>query len=174
MNIKQDINMTRKPADLETKYRLTEINEGLDDVEELKTKTEADSYLSASSTRPVQNKTITAALNNKVDKTKGKGLSTMDYTEEDKIKLEYIEENANNYVLPIATNEVLGGIKVDNKTLYMKNDTASVVIPIGTVFFSVTNTNPSAYFGGTWAAIGSLSLNQAVYAYKKVSEEVTE
>lgn len=156
MNLKQDISMTRKPVDLETKYRLSEINEELEESEEFKTKT------------------IPEALKGKVDKAYGKGLSSNDFTNEDKAKLESIEENANNYELPIATNEVVGGIKVDNKTLYMNNDTASVVIPIGTVFFNVNNIDPSDFFGGTWAAIGSLSLGEVVYAYKKISEEVTE
>ena len=37
---------------------------------------------------------------NKVDKISGKGLSTNDYTTEEKAKLEGIEENANNYTHP--------------------------------------------------------------------------
>ena len=43
---------------------------------------------------------ITEELNNKVDKEDGKGLSTNDYTTVEKIKLNNIEENANNYVHP--------------------------------------------------------------------------
>lgn len=39
-------------------------------------------------------------VNNKVDKISGKGLSTNDYTTEEKTKLEGIEENANNYTHP--------------------------------------------------------------------------
>lgn len=39
-------------------------------------------------------------VNNKVDKISGKGLSTNDYTTEEKAKLEGIEENANNYTHP--------------------------------------------------------------------------
>lgn len=48
----------------------------------------------------------------KVDKVEGKGLSTNDYTTEEKEKLAGIEEGANKYVLPKATATVLGGIKV--------------------------------------------------------------
>ena len=39
-------------------------------------------------------------LNEKVDKINGKGLSTEDYTTEEKNKLNNIEENANNYIHP--------------------------------------------------------------------------
>ena len=38
MNIKQDINMSRKPIDLEIKYKLTEINPTIEEVETLKNK----------------------------------------------------------------------------------------------------------------------------------------
>ena len=57
-------------------------------------------------------------LEKKADKIEGKGLSTNDYTNDDKIKLEGIEENANKYVLPIASSNTLGGIKVgENLTI---------------------------------------------------------
>lgn len=51
-------------------------------------------------------------ISGKVDKVEGKGLSTNDYTTEEKNKLNGIEENANNYSLPIASSNTLGGIKV--------------------------------------------------------------
>ena len=47
-----------------------------------------DSSLSSSSTNPVQNKAIKAALDGKVDKASGKGLSTNDFTTALKSKLE--------------------------------------------------------------------------------------
>lgn len=37
----------------------------------------------------------------------------------DKSKLDSIESGANNYVLPTATTETLGGVKVDNRTIVM-------------------------------------------------------
>lgn len=46
-----------------------------------------DSALSTTSENPVQNKVITNALNTKVDKVDGKGLSTEDYTTVEKTKL---------------------------------------------------------------------------------------
>lgn len=48
------------------------------------------------------------AGNNKVDKEVGKGLSTNDYTNEEKAKL----QGLNNYTLPKASTDTLGGIKV--------------------------------------------------------------
>lgn len=53
-------------------------------------------------------------VSNKVDKVKGKGLSTNDYTTEEKNKLKGISANANNYSLPTATSSVLGGVKIGN------------------------------------------------------------
>ena len=50
-----------------------------------------------------------AALNNKVDKVTGKGLSTNDYTTADKEKLASIEAGAKNYTLPRAGANV-GGV----------------------------------------------------------------
>lgn len=45
-------------------------------------------------------------------KESGKGLSTNDFTNEEKQKLQNISENANNYTLPSATSDTLGGVKV--------------------------------------------------------------
>jgi len=53
-----------------------------------------DTALSTSSSNPVENKVITNALNNKVDKESGKGLSTEDFTTAEKDKLSNIEDNA--------------------------------------------------------------------------------
>lgn len=43
---------------------------------------------------------LNAAIGNKVDKVEGKGLSTEDYTTEEKTKLAGVAANANNYVHP--------------------------------------------------------------------------
>lgn len=55
-----------------------------------------------------------AAWNNKVDKADGMGLSSNDYTTAEKNKLASIAENANNYALPEATADKLGGVKIDD------------------------------------------------------------
>lgn len=53
-------------------------------------------------------------ISGKVDKIPGKGLSTNDYTSEEKEKLAGVSQNANNYSLPMATDSVLGGIKISS------------------------------------------------------------
>lgn len=54
----------------------------------------------------------TADLDKKVDKVSGKGLSTEDYTTDEKTKLAGVEKNANKYTLPTASAQKLGGVKV--------------------------------------------------------------
>jgi len=53
-----------------------------------------DTELSPTSTNPVQNKVVTAALSDKVNKVAGKGLSTEDYTTDEKSKLDGIAAGA--------------------------------------------------------------------------------
>lgn len=57
---------------------------------------------------------LNSGLSTKVDKVAGKGLSTNDFTTEEKNKLDGIAAGANAYSLPIASATVLGGIKVGN------------------------------------------------------------
>ena len=57
---------------------------------------------------------IVNKLSGKVDKVDGKGLSTNDYTTDEKNKLADIAANANNYSLPTATSNTLGGVKIGN------------------------------------------------------------
>ena len=63
-----------------------------------------DAALSSTSTNSIQNKVITAALNNKIDKVTGKGLSTEDFTTVLKTKL----EGLNNYDDTAIQNAVNG------------------------------------------------------------------
>lgn len=79
--LKQDRSGTRRPSDVERKYRLGIIEPTAEDVEKLKDMIEVDDFLSTSSIHPVQNKVITNALNNKVTREEGKGLSTNDFTD---------------------------------------------------------------------------------------------
>lgn len=57
---------------------------------------------------------LTNALNNKVDKVDGKSLTSNDFTDILKTKLDGIAENANNYSLPTASETELGGVMVDS------------------------------------------------------------
>lgn len=63
-------------------------------------KTVVDTAMSSTSTNPVQNKVVNSALGNKVDKVTGKGLSTNDYTSDEKTKLAGIATGANKYTHP--------------------------------------------------------------------------
>ena len=101
MNIKQDINMTRKPVELEQKYRLGEIKTTKKRVDELEEEKVIDTSLSSTSSNAVANYVITEALSTKINAVSGKTLTTNDFTDSYKNKLDGIEENANNYTLPI-------------------------------------------------------------------------
>lgn len=74
------------------KTKLANIAEGAN-------KTIVDAALSAESTNPVQNKVVNEALSGKVSKETGKGLSTNDFTNEEKTKLDGIAEGANKTVV---------------------------------------------------------------------------
>ena len=55
-----------------------------------------------------------SALEGKVDKVAGKSLTSNDFTDTLKNKLDGIAENANNYSLPTASETQLGGVMVDS------------------------------------------------------------
>lgn len=73
------------------------------------------------STHTSEYEALIAAIAGKVDKVEGKGLSTEDYTTAEKTKLAGIDAGANNYTLPAATSNALGGIKV-GANLAVAND----------------------------------------------------
>lgn len=89
-------------------------------------KTTVDASFSSTSTNPVQNKVISAAiddigtqLDTKVDKVSGKGLSTNDYTTAEKNKLAGIATGANKTVLEdtLSTTSTNG---IQNKAVALK------------------------------------------------------
>lgn len=96
---RQDKNGVRTAADLERRYKFKDIELTADEVDELKKLIEVDSFLSTSSIHPVQNKVITEALNSKVNKEAGKGLSTNDFTNVLYDKLIDIPYNAEENVI---------------------------------------------------------------------------
>lgn len=67
-------------------------------------------------------KDFTSELNNKVDKVKGKQLSSNDYTTAEKNKL----ANLQNYTLPTATKNILGGVKAITNIADLDADTATI------------------------------------------------
>ena len=67
-------------------------------------------------------KDFTSELNNKVDKIEGKQLSSNDYTTAEKNKL----ANLQNYTLPTATKNILGGVKAITNIADLDADTATI------------------------------------------------
>ena len=72
-----------------------------------------------------QSAKIAALESGKVDKVEGKELSSNDFTDEYKNKLGGIAQGANKYVLPTATAEIIGGVKVGANISY-SNGTISL------------------------------------------------
>jgi hypothetical protein len=89
---RQDRNGSRTTTDIERKYKLGQIDYTAQEIEEMKKKIVVDSSLSASSPNAIANSAVTQALNNKVNKETGKGLSSNDFTDEYKGKI----DNATN------------------------------------------------------------------------------
>lgn len=72
-----------------------------------------------------QSAKIAALESGKVDKVEGKELSSNDFTDVYKTKLDGIAAQANKYVLPTATAEIIGGVKVGANISY-SNGTISL------------------------------------------------
>lgn len=72
-----------------------------------------------------QSARIAALESGKVDKVEGKELSSNDFTDTYKTKLDGIAAQANKYVLPTATAEIIGGVKVGANISY-SNGTISL------------------------------------------------
>lgn len=80
------------------------------------------------------------AVGNKVDKVNGKGLSSNDYTTDEKNKL----AGLSNYVLPAASTETLGGVKAGTGVTIAEDGTISA--DIGTQIVPITNDQIDALF----------------------------
>ena len=123
-------------------------------------KTTVDSALSSSSTNPVQNKVINTALGNKVDKVTGKGLSTNDFTDTLKAKLEnqadnpfnsFITNAAYKYGSTTTNGTISSGVSVlDLSDFAKKADIASVYKPKGSVAFASLPTLSNASVGDVY------------------------
>lgn len=77
-----------------------------------------------------------------VAKESGKGLSSNDYTTDEKTKLAGIAENANNYILPQATKQNLGGVKTGSSVSSTEGLVAAPIIN-GVVYYKDTDTTYS-------------------------------
>lgn len=97
-------------------------------------------------------KQIKAWLKGKVDKVEGKGLSTNDFTNDQKTKLEGLE----NYTLPTASADTKGGFKV-GAGLTMNGEVLSATgggTSIGGNGFNVTDTGMQGYGSSVCCAKG--------------------
>jgi hypothetical protein len=153
---RQDLNGYRTPEEVVRRWDLSKIELNEEDIEQIKRDIVCDTSLSLDSEAPVQNKTITAAINTKVTKVSGKGLSTNDFTDEDKDCVHYHENKT-----------LLDGITAQRMNHW---DTASFsvdfVYPIGSIYMSVNNTDPSLLFDGTtWTQIKDVFLLSAGDTY---------
>ena len=95
---RQDRNGERTFNALKQRYKF-DINQ--EEVEGLKELIKIDSSLSITSVNAVENKVVTQALNGKVAKEQGKGLSTNDFTDSLKNKLNGVESNAEENVIEV-------------------------------------------------------------------------
>lgn len=142
---KQDLNGVRTPEDVERRHKLGAIPTLEEDVEGLKEDIIVDSQLSSSSTHPVQNKVISDVLNslnnNKVDKVSGKGLSTNDFTNDDK---DSIHVHSNKSALDSITSE---------KINQWDNNSIQNAFPINKVEIFFDNLDHSNFLGFSWELI---------------------
>lgn len=155
---RQDKNGVRTAVDLERRYKFNDIDYTKEEIEKLKLEITTDDHLSNASTNPVQNKVVTQALNNKVNKETGKGLSANDYTDTEKQKLKNIAANAEeNVIESISINGVQQEVMDKNVNIVVSGGALSILdaYPIGSIYMSVNPTNPGTLFGGTWESWGA-------------------
>lgn len=100
---------------------------------------------------PVQEQ-ISSAVADRVVNVPGKGLSTEDYTTAEKTKLANIEQYANNYELPTAAKDVIGGVTTTSTVTSKSNHTACPIID-GIPYYKDTNTKNTAGASNTSSKI---------------------
>lgn len=138
-------------------------------------KTTVDSSLSSSSTNPVQNKVINSALENKVDKEDGKGLSSNDFTTALKSKLESVAEGATAVTLDTATSTTSTN-GITNKAITTEvNKKANLASPT----FTGTPKAPTAAAGTNSTQIATTAfvktaVDAAVGSVTQISYDVVE
>ena len=151
---KQDRNGVRTPVDVERRYNLGKITKTEERVKKLEEEREIDDKLSLSSTNAVQNKVITKEIQtldkNKISVEEGKGLSSNDFTDEDK---KAIHTHSNKEILDNITQE---DIEKWNKTQYK----------VGDIFTTTNNVNPNEALGyGLWEKILEQEITEKSITY---------
>ena len=121
---------------------------------------EVDSALSSTSENPVQNKVVKSAIDNKVSKESGKGLSTNDYTTEEKNKLGGIATGAQV--------NVIESVEVNGVTATIENKVASVTIPVGESV-DLSNYIQKSATGGLVKNDGTIDTNTYLTQHQDIS-----
>lgn len=143
MSIKQDRCLPRTALDVDRRY-----NPVPNDVEELRgiiKDFEVDTTLSASSSNAISNRAVTTALNKKVSKVAGKDLSTNDFTDEYKQKIDNVNEFTNeektklNNIEENAQVNVLEKIYIAGEELTATNKAVNIYVDS---YMSDYSTNP--------------------------------
>lgn len=139
----------RTPEDLQRRYRLGDTNVIQKELREIANSLIFDAALDVTSTNAIQNAPVATAIGNKVDKVAGKQLSSNDYTNADKSKLED---------MPTITQA-----DVDR---WNSTSGDGWIPPIGYIWISASNTDPGTLFTGTtWESIGGKFLLGADSTY---------
>lgn len=162
---RQDKNGVRSATDLERRYKFNQIELTKEEMEKLKTQLVVDSSLSASSPNAIANSAVTQALNTKVNKETGKGLSTNDFTDEDKEKLDNIGDFAG-----VPTGGTTGQVltkqsNADNDTYWATptggstGGVAGDTLPIGAVIEWDSDTIPT-----NWLLLNGQAVSRTTYS----------
>ena len=101
-----------------------------------------DSALSTTSTNAIQNKVVTNALNNKVDKVEGKGLSTNDLTDTLKANCDLAYRNSHTHNNKTILDNITAIYTSEEKTKLNSIEAGAQVNPTIDSVLSTTSTNP--------------------------------
>jgi hypothetical protein len=102
------------------------------------------------------------SIGEKVDKISGKGLSSNDFTNADKVKLDGVDEDANNYTHPSATARTSGLYKITVNDLgHVTDVVAAVKTDITALGIPGTDTD-TTYSEATDSAAGLMSAEDKV------------
>ena len=114
---------------------------------------------------------------NTLDATAGIYLCGAPFTQELLTKLNGIEAGANNYTLPTATSNELGGVKVDGSTIVIENGVIRATVSGITTLDGLTDTNISNLSNGQilkWDAASSKWINTSEAEVRTQLSQLTD
>ena len=154
MALKQDLNGYRTPLDVARRYKLGDIELTKEEIESIRDEIVCDEHLSITSKHPVQNKVVTENLNLKVTKEAGKGLSTNDFSDSYKSKV----DSAYSKTQPVVVYESSVGSK-QNITFTSSIENAEYVDIVYSDVINVANTYNTMRIYKPFNKTVSLSVN---------------